>query len=164
MPITNDAQLMGAISDVASNVVYSVSGDMLQILYDDIMKYTYEPLPNVYYWNGKGDPTFQFLEAFQLSGVKKNLNEIVTELFYNWENMEYDPGTYLHGSPFGGDMRERLAEILNVDGTTGFSNKMRQPYWDIFIKEMFDDGGIEKLFDKYMTEEFRKIGITIIKG
>jgi hypothetical protein len=164
MPITNSAQMMTMMSDVASNVIRDVSGDMLQVLYDDIMKYTYDPLPNAYYWKGSGMPTFQFMEAFQLSNIQKNLNEIVSELFYNWESMEYDPDTYLHSSPFSGDMRERLADILNVDGSTGFSNKIRHPYWNNFIKEMFNEGGLEKLFDKYMVEEFKKVGLTIIKG
>jgi hypothetical protein len=61
-------------------------------------------------------------------------------------------------------MREKLAEILNVDGSTGFSTKIRQPYWNDFITEMFDKGGLTRLFDKYMTQEFGKVGIQITRS
>jgi len=153
---------MTAIKKASANVVHIVSDEMLGVLADDIMKYTYTDVHNEDYWNGSGVPTYEFLMAFKLTNVEQKLNEIVTELYYDWQSMDYDPDTYLHGTPWGGDMRERLAEILNVDGVTGFSNKSRKPYWDIFIKQMFDDGGIKKLFDKYMKEEFAKIGITIV--
>jgi hypothetical protein len=164
MPITNSAQMMTMMSDVASNVIKRVSAVMLNDLKERIWEDTYMPLPNIWYYNDTKTPTSQFKNAFKFDDIQQNLNEVVTELFYDWASMSYDPETYLHGSPSGGDMREQLAEILNVDGTTGFSSKMRKPYWDNFIKEMFDEGGLEKLFDMYMKDEFKKVGLTIIKG
>lgn len=164
MPIKNDMQMITMLGGIASKVIFKVSGDMLEVLANYIMKETYGDLPNIFYYNGSGMPTFQFLEAFKLTNVQQKLNEIVTELYYSWQSMDYDADTFLHGSPYNGDMREKLAEILNVDGSTGFSNKIRQPYWDDFIIDMFDRGGLTKLFDKYMKEEFGKVGIIITKG
>jgi hypothetical protein len=58
--------------------------------------------------------------------------------------MQYDPKTYLHGDPIHGDMREKLADILNVDGydrENAFGGKLRKPYWDNFIDDMFSGAG-----------------------
>lgn len=159
--IKNNTMLVKMLSKVASEVIFQVSSDMLEVLANDIMEYTYGVLPNAYYYNGTGMPTFQFLEAFKLSDVQQKMNEIVTELYYDWQTMDYDPSTYLHGTTWSGDLRQELADILNVSGYTGFSNKDREPYWDIFIQDMFS-GGLEKLFDKYTKQEFKKFGINVL--
>jgi hypothetical protein len=154
---------MNAIRKTSEEVVYDVVDEIAKVLYAYIMEYTYGDLPNKQYWKGEGIPSWQFLNAFKLTNVQQKMNEIVSELYYDWQSMDYDPGTYLHGSYYTGDMREVLAEVLNIEGITGFSNKTRHPYWDIFIEEMFDKDGIGKLFDKYMKEEFSKIGINIVR-
>ena len=166
MPITNDAEMTAMISKIASKVVWQVSGDMLEVLAGYIWRETYgeSSPPNLYYYNGSGYPTEQFLNAFKLTNVEQKLNEIVTELYYSWQSMDFDADTFLHGSPWSGDMREALADILNVDGSTGFSTKVRQPYWDDFIEEMFDRGGLDNLFDKYIAQEFGKVGIQAVRG
>ena len=132
---------------------------MLKELEDDITKYTYGQLPNVDYYDGSGYPTYQFLDAFTFTNIEQKLNNFVSELYYNWQSMDYDGATGLHGNPYDGDLREQLAGILNTDSDI---NKPRKPYWDIFITDMFD-GGIEKLFDKYTKSEFGKLGMTVIK-
>jgi len=167
MPITNDAEMIAIMSGIASNVIKKVTDDMLFILQEHINDDTYDPLPNAVYYidsSQKGMPTFQFRKAFEFTDIQKRMNEVVSELFYNWQNMDYDSYTYLHGSPYNGDMREKLADILNTDGSTGFSNKIRKPYWDNFLNEMFDRGGLEKLFDVYIRQEFGKVGVMITKG
>ena len=166
MPARNNAELTAMLMPIASNVIKSASLDMIEMLANDIMEYTYEfgGLPNAYYYNGSGMPTFQFLEAFKLTDIEKNMNQAATKIFYDWAGMDYDPTTYLHGNPFSGDVREQLADILNIDGEAGWMTKARKPYWDIFIKQILDDGGAEKLFDRYMSEEFGKIGIRVVRG
>ena len=164
MPARNNAELTAMLMPIASNVIKLVSDGMLTVLQRHIDDETYDPLPNADYYNGSGTPTFQFKHAFEFTEVQTQMNEVVSELFYNWQNMSYDPDTFLHGSSWNGDMRERLADILNTNGSTGFSNKVREPYWDNFITELFDNGGLEKLFDVYMRQEFNILGIKIIKG
>lgn len=164
MPITNDIEMATMLSNIASKVIEKVSKDMLFILKEYINDETYDPLPNAYYYNGSGKPTFQFREAFEFTQIENKIKQVVTELFYNWQEMSYDPDTFLHGSPWNGDMRQQLADILNVDGSTGFSTKIRKPYWDDYIKEMFDQNGLTKLFDVYMRQEFGKQGIIITNG
>ena len=160
MPIKNNDELLKAFSWIVREIVRKVMLDMLKELEDDINKYTYGQLPNVDYYDGSGYPTFQFLDAFTFTNVENKLNTFVSELYYNWQTMDYDGATGLHGNPYDGDLRHQLADILNTDYDI---NKPRQPYWDIFITDMFDGGGIEKLFDKYTKSEFGKAGIQVIK-
>jgi len=163
VPITNDLELTAMMSTIASDVIKKVSKGVLSTLQEHIWEDTYGKLPNAWYYDYSGIPTFQFKNAFQFTEVEQKINEIVSELFYNWQSMDYDLEKFLHGSPETGDMREKLADILNVSGISGFSNKNREPYWDNFIGDMFDRGGLEKLFDVYMKREFGKHGIAIIK-
>ena len=164
MPARNNAELNAMLLPIASNVIKLVSDAILTVLQRHIDDETYDPLPNADYYNGSGTPTFQFKHAFEFTEVQTRMSEVISELFYNWQSMSYDPDTFLHGSSWNGDMRERLADILNIDGSTGFSNKIRGPYWDNFIIELFDNGGFEKLFNVYMSEEFGKIGIRVVRG
>jgi hypothetical protein len=166
MPIKNNDELLKAFSGTIREIVRKVILDMLYELQDDIDKYTYGQLPNANYYNKTTYPTFQFLNAFKFDGVKmQKLNEYVSELFYDWQTLDFDASTLLHGSPWGGDARENLADILNINGVPGIiGNKIRSSYWDIFITDMFDKGGIEKLFDKYTKSEFGKVGISVTKG
>jgi len=160
MAIKNNAELLKAFSGIIREIVRKVILDMLYKLQDDIDEYTYGQLPNIDYYNGSGYPTYQFKEAFTFSNIEQKLNNFMSELYYNWQSMDYDGATGLHGNPYDGDLRQQLADILNTDYDI---NKPRQPYWDIFINDMFDGGGIEKLFDKYTREEFGKMGMTVIK-
>ena len=97
-------------------------------------------------------PTFQFFRAFRWRPIKRGINDIKKQLFYDWGSMQYNGDTFLHGNP-DMDMREQLADILNVSGSPGSftRNKMRQPYWDITINELFNSGGLKSLFDMYFT-------------
>jgi hypothetical protein len=166
MPIKNNDELLKMFSPILINIVIKVSNDLLQILDDYIIEYTYGQLPNANYYNKTTYPTFQFLNAFKFDGVKmQKLNEYVSELFYDWQTLDFDASTLLHGSSWGGDARENLADILNINGIPGIiGNKIRSSYWDIFITDMFDKGGIEKLFDKYTKSEFGRLGILVTKG
>lgn len=160
MSIKNNAELVKAFSGTIREIVRKVVLEMLKELEEDIDKYTYGQLPNAYYYDGTGYPTFQFLDAFTFTNIEQKLNSFISELYYNWQSMDYDGATGLHGNPYDGDLRERLADILNTDYDL---NKPRKPYWDIFITDMFDGGGIEKLFDKYTKSEFGKLGVPVRK-
>jgi hypothetical protein len=164
MPITNDWDMYSVLSKITVNVIQKVSECVADDLWESIQQNTYElgGLPNVSYYE-KNDhmPTFQFKNAFFFDEIVNNLKEIFSELSYHWEKMDVDLPTLLHGSPSSGDMREKLAEILNVNDQFFYETKPRMPYWDIFIEDEFSNGKIKRYFDKYMREEFTKIGAIV---
>jgi len=99
-------------------------------------------------------PTFQFFRSFKWKPIKISVDEVSRELFYDWQSMQQDPATYLHANPIHGDMRDELADILNVDGSPSSfpMGKSRKPFWDITIAELFGGDGIKSLFDMYLIQ------------
>lgn len=156
--IDNPAKLKIELGNIAEEVITSVSKGISNLLRERIMKdvYEYDYYPNKYYYNKKGIPTFQFLNSFTWEKIDKSVAQITRKLFYNWASLKLDEKTFLHGSPQQGDMRQQLADILNVEGYDSgiFGGKLRQPYWDNLIQELFDDGGLDFLFSK----ELKKYG------
>jgi hypothetical protein len=112
--------------------------------------YSFEYYPNKMYYNNTKNATFQFYRAFRWKKIERSLTEVKRELFYDWESMRTDPATFLHADPSGTDMREQLADILNVSGEAG--DKQRQPFWDITIADLFAAGGIKDLFDSALNK------------
>jgi hypothetical protein len=165
MPITNDWDAYSVLSKVMEIVIRKVSECVADDLYESIQQNTYEygGLPNVDYYKGTGEPTYQFKNAFFFDDIVNNVKEVFSELNYHPEEpyMYYDPKTLLHGSPASGDMRKKLAEILNVSDEFYYETKPRLPYWDIFIEDEFSNGKIKRYFDQYMREEFAKIGAIV---
>ena len=163
MQIKNDWDAYSVLSKIMVNVIQKVSEKVADDLYESIQENTYEygGLPNVDYYKGTGEPTYQFKNAFFFDDIVNNIKEVFSELNYHWEKMDVDLPTLLHGSPSSGDMRQRLAEILNVDDQFFYETKPRLPYWDIFIEDEFSNGKIKRYFDQYMREEFAKIGAIV---
>ena len=174
--IKNSIELERKLSKPAMKAIKEISESMIDILrkYIDVMTYGIPGgLPNAYYYNGSKMPTFQFREAFQFSPIDFIFNEIETELFYNWEEMDYDGATFLHGY-IDVDNRAALADILNVNtdeisqlGSAGDSavlQKKREPYWDEFILRMFLDEELDKITDKYFKKNFGELGISLVKS
>lgn len=156
MEMINQDQLILAMNGIAEQVIIIVSEKVLQQLQENINKYTYEygGYPNKDYYHGFGIPTFQFKRAWELSNIKKEILNVTRELFHNWAKMDYEPDFYLHGSEEYGDVREMLAEYLNVSGNapTSVFYKERQPYWDITMEELFGGGGLEKMFSQELSK------------
>lgn len=138
-----------------------VAGKLAEAIQRDT--YENEYFPNKVYYNQTGMPTYEFIKSWTWRDTVVALGTITKELYYDPSNMSFDANTWKHGSPFGGDARANLAEILDVNGYTSslkapsgrpFSKK-RKAYWtDNFIKSLFDDKELEQMFD----EEFSKRG------
>lgn len=155
--IENPVDLQRGLSNIAENVITSVSNDLLVKLKESIMQnvYLYDPRPNRVYYNGTGRPTYQFFNAFQLKAIQTTLTDVTRELFYNWQSMSVDTATFLHGNPREGDLRERLAELLDVQGFDEgfFGGKLRNEFWTNFINEFFaDTHELDFLFAKYLLK------------
>lgn len=174
--IKNGVELEKKLSKPITLSIKDISKSMIAVLRELINEMTYgmpEGLPNAYYYNESGMPTFQFRNAFQFSPIDFVFNEVETELFYNWEEMDYDGATQLHGY-IDVDNRARLAEILNVDteeiiqenieGNKTVARKKREPYWDEFIMRMFLEDEIGKFIDVALRKRFGALGITLIKN
>jgi CRISPR/Cas system endoribonuclease Cas6 (RAMP superfamily) len=163
MQIKNDWDAYSVLSKIMVNVIQKVSEKVADDLHESIQQNTYEfgGLPNVFYYDGTKEPTYQFKNAFFFDDIVNNLKEIFSELNYHPEEpyMSWDKKT-LHGNATD-DMRKQLAEILNVDDQFYYETKPRLPYWDIFIEDEFANGKIKKYFDQYMREEFAKIGAIV---
>jgi hypothetical protein len=159
MQIKNDWDAYSVLSKVMVKVIEDVTNFMMIELEDSIEKNTYkfDYYPNIYYYNGRKTPTRQFEHAFHFDEIVNNMREVIAELSYHWQEMDWDQET-LHGNDKD-DMRERLAELLNIDGLSGM--KERQPYWDIFIEDMFQGGKLKRAFDQAMKVEFGKIGAIV---
>ncbi len=101
--------------------------------------------------------TGDFENAWNWTAMKKQAMTLSKEMWYDPRLMEFDPNDFTHGSPWGGDARETLMDILNRSGyssSSSLSVKRPAPYWDVFILAAFQGG----LLDKIITEEFKKVG------
>lgn len=169
------SKLNSVIEEVLESVSKRVLDALKQHIYKDTYKFEYWP-NRMYHSRGAGDgyPTFQFLDAWKLSEMKRTVSGAVKELFYDYSGMDFEAESWLHGSRWG-DARENLAEILNVAGYTSslmvssvvghyvpndrpFS-KFRAPYYDLFITDMFAKGELQSIF----VEEFAEMGFIIQK-
>ena len=162
MDITNDTVLATVLNSIVYEVISIVSEKVLAQLKADIERdvYLFGGFPNKFYYMGMGIPTFQFEKSWKLDDIKQMAMTTVRNIFEDVYSMQYDPQNFLHGSEYGGDRRAELADDLNVSGVAKNSDfpehgKERQPYWDNFIREMLDEGQIEK----WLSEELAKYGI-----
>lgn len=159
--ITNQEQFNKALKAALTNCIEYISDKMLQCLQEHIMEdvYYYDT-PNTWYNNGSGNPTYEFLNAFEFEGVQQKAKEVSNTLFYNWMEMSSPSSSnkFLHGNYEEGiDRRASLAEILNVNssspaGSFDLRDKQRQPYWDNAIEEMNRKFGIwaKEAYNKYL--------------
>ncbi len=143
--------------------------EIIEIVSDKISKKLQDQIksdvfttPNDWY-----ERTGQFEKSWSWGDVKKTITSLTKEFAYDPSVMSWNPNKWQHGNPKQSAV-DNLADILNLafnnysDGYTSdlkfggrhFSH-LRKPYWENFIKELFDKEGLEKMF----TEEFSKRGI-----
>ncbi len=151
MAIKNQDELNKFLGEMITKVINNVSMQVLELLKYNINKYAVNQPSDWYQRTG------QFEQAFMLEALQQSVLKFSRRLKYDSSDMEFDPDSFTHGSPFGGDATETLVEILNKEGFTSSLNwKFSHPYWDITIKEL-EDGKLEEMY----REEFKKIGLTI---
>jgi hypothetical protein len=155
--ITNPIELHNALATILKDVINSVSKDLLKALQERIMMdvYLYDPRHNHWYYNKSGKPTMQFYNAFKWGDIAETVNDMTRELFYDWQSLKLDTATFLHGDPVRGDMRQQLADLLNVSGFDDgfFGGKLRNEFWTHFIDEFINDQKeLDFLFAKYLEK------------
>ena len=165
MDITNDTQLRVVFEEKIRGAIENVSDKVLELLRRQIETDVFTT-PNTWY-----ERTGQFENAWKWGSIERVVNGLVREMSYDSKSVGYEDGTWTHGNP-GQSASENLADILNLawngyrDGYTSslmfgrrhFSHK-RKPYWDNFIKKLFDRKELKKMF----SEELRSQGLNIIE-
>ena len=148
------------MSRLAEEALRAISKDVLQIFQNEYLE------KEVYGSHGENKQyirTNQFFEAWEFSEIKKQLNSLSTELWYNPSNMSFNPDTYTHGSKYSSppDVRDNLMRILDKAGYSSslwLSVSRPVAYWQSFIQDMFSGGQLEKI----VTKHFRAKGFTRI--
>jgi len=137
-------------------------------LKSNIQKYIYDygDGQRTNYLDGSGSPSKEFLNT-PTNIVSANGNEVTAEIFSDTDRMSFNADKYMHGSNnwIVNDVRQWLPEILNENlsgnlfggnGNAWYQN--REPYFDITVKELIDDG----LALKWIKEELRNRGLDIV--
>lgn len=154
--IINQSQLQSAMEIATNNALQAITKEVLGIFIDEyIVKLVYQSHGgNVVYHNGTKDPTFQFLEAWDWTPIKKAINTISTELWFNPANMDFDMDTFLHGSKYSSpvDVRDNLPAILEGRKSRLWLSVYRpERFWQKFIEDMFNGGKLESIITKHFV-------------
>lgn len=156
--ITSEADLQAALRNITRTVIQNVTVQVLQKLKQRIEEDTLAGHEVLWYTR-----TGQFENAWLWSDISETIDTMEAELTYHPELVIHNPEMWQHGNPFESAV-ETLMEILDVDGRTSdlmFGGKYfspeRKAYWQNFIKEMYDNGELEQMFNS----EFSKNGMII---
>jgi len=148
---------------INEEVINAVSLRAVKLLKKHIMDDMYGALPNKRYEDGTGMPTFQFREAFVFKEMVKLMNGVSKTLFYDYESMDRPSsahptrhGRYKTKDESGSDNRQALAEMLNKREIVG--SKMRNLYWDNFIRELDSNIG------NWFYTEYNNRGVKLNKN
>lgn len=155
MDIFTYEQLRIEAQNALKEAISRTSERVSKILADQIDRDVYKSHgANSWYHDFTSVPTYEFRDkAWEWSpAVMGAIGDVVSELAYKPNNIEFDEGTWKHGSPIKGwgDAREYLANILNQEGKkSSLSMTVDRPsdarFWDNFLKQMFDNKVIEKI-------------------
>jgi hypothetical protein len=157
MEASNGAEfdmMMTKIIDEALNNTTERIADKIEEI---IIKNTFsDPTPNKYYYNGTGQRTGDFENAWNKRNISNNIRKSVKEVFYDWESMRFEASNSqnyfgAHSDLYGNDIRKQLAGWLNQDDIVG--GKVRHEFWPEV--EEWTSKNLHKIF----REELRKFGV-----
>lgn len=133
--------------------------DLFQKKY--LMKFAYYAGGNnTRYHDETGEPTWEFYKAWDWTPIRKKINSLVTELWYDSSDVNYEPVGFAHGSKYSNphDVSENLPAILEgKQSRLWMSVPRRGKFWQEFIADMFDGGKL----DKMLRAELKAAGLTI---
>lgn len=167
MGITNTRQLSEELSAKLEAAINEISEDVYNALIDCIQESIYDyPSGKVYKRKHKNGG---FIDAFELSELKKMSRSVTRTLFYNWQNLSLEGNNgYTHGNKDDGiDRRKDLWWILsnryddfeNSDwgGSVGLQGYNAVPYLELFNAILIRD------FDKWVNKALKKQGFYLVK-
>lgn len=162
--IRNEAELKTVLEKEIEKAFEGITDEVMSLFKRDyIRKLVYESHgKNAKYYNGTRSPTYQFMDSWVWSNIKKQANTLVRELYYNPDNMDFDMPTFLHGSRYSkpNDIRNNLPAILEGKQSSLWLSVSRpQKFWEVFISDMFSGGKLENIIIKH----FKSLGMMIYK-
>lgn len=167
MGITNTRQLSEELSAKLEAAINEISENVYDALIDCIQESIYDyPVGKVYkrkYKNGG------FIDAFELSELKKMSRSVTRTLFYNWQKLSLEGNNgYTHGNRDDGiDRRKDLWWILSNryddyensdwEGNLGLQKYNAVPYLELFNATLIRN------FDKWVNKALKKQGFYLDK-
>lgn len=165
MDIKNENDLQVMIEIQARLALEGATEEILERFKKDYLrKYVYDSHgDNEEYHGGSGMATYQFEESWEWTEIKRVTDILVTEMWYNPDDMDFDRDSFLHGSKYSKpqDVRHNLMDILNKKGFSSdlwLSVYRPVAYWEQFIVDLFDRGELHRI----ITKHFIKQGFTTI--
>ena len=149
MDISNDAQLRALFFDLAEEALSRVSYEVYKIFIDEyILGMAYISNPQQY------QRTWEFMEAWDFTDIKRTINSVVTELWYDPSKMRtFNPEKFQHGSKYSSppDIRDNLPSILEGRRSRLWISVDREKkFWQEFEKTFITSGRLSALMDKHM--------------
>lgn len=150
------------VEKAVEEALEAITAEVLVIFKRDyVMKYVYEShMPNVKYHNNTRKPTYEFLEAWDWTALRKKVNSISKELWFDSSKLSHDEPSYLHGSKYSTpeDVRDKLMDILNKAGRSSslwLSSTAIRPvaYWDKFLDDFIDGGEMDRIITKHFASK-----------
>jgi hypothetical protein len=158
----NDASLNAFLTMVMSDVINSVTEELIEELQLEILETVYDPVSPSVYERQKfnGGLVNSWVQHQTVAG-----NVIENKIEEDSDLLTHDPGNFIHGSYYyflGDDIRGALAEIIN-EGKSGdlFGEgfwRSPRPFFDNFIEKV-NNG----LVDEKLEKHFRIRGIKYVK-
>jgi len=151
MEIKNEQDLKSLMEKLAGEALEDASDEILEIFKRDyVMGYAYIDNPQQY------ERTFEFKEAWNFTDLKKQVNTLLKELWYNPAEMKtFDPDRFIHGSKYSSpnDIRDNLPAILEgKQSSLWLSVPRKGKFWEEFMKEMFSKGELDKILTKHFSK------------
>lgn len=152
MNIKKETQLKTFMEKLAREALENASKDILDIFQKEyLMGYAYIDSPKQY------SRTLEFYRAWSFTDIKKSLNSLLTELWYNPDEMKtFDPDRYIHGSKYSTppDSRDNLPAILEGKRSSlWLSVERKGKFFQEFLNEMFGRGELERILTKRFSEK-----------
>lgn len=137
------------LEEVTKDLIENISEKILDNLQDHIYNDMYQEDNKIYIPSKSGRPSEQFLNAFELSQLRKEGKKFVKELLYNTDKMETWNETYsyvtddgeerelivgIHQTASGRDLRNALFNILRK--RERFDNKPKVDFWEKFLSDV----------------------------
>lgn len=151
MEIKNEQDLKRVMEKLAGEALEDASEEVLEIFKRDyIMGYAYIDNPQQY------SRTFEFKNAWNFTDLKKQVNTLLKELWYNPAELKtFDPDNFVHGSKYSSpsDIRDNLPSILEgKQSSLWLSVPRKGKFWEEFINEMFSKGELDRILTKHFSK------------
>ena len=137
------------LEEVTKDLIENISDKLLNNLQDHIYNDMYQEENSIYIPSKGGRPTEQFLNAFELSQLRKEGKNFIKEILYNINKMETWNESYtytndegeevelivgIHQTASGRDLRNALFNILRK--RERFDGKQQIDFWENFLSDV----------------------------